>query len=399
MENWYDEDLFKTASIKNYTLRSAYKMNKQLDSEKFRNMDVETIYDYLLEGMEVVSFKDHLKRSLYVQAQIEMPFSDVPDEYYMEIIDISFSENSAPFTFTPTERKKNSIIKGWLKAENVKRESIFVLGFGLGMTDEEVSLYLKKVIQEQDFNFMLPEETIFWYCFHKNLKYRVAKNYLDRYDNDDLIEVSERHWNDMADRPLIYLINEQQLLQYLYGLKHYSGHDFVKENAQKIVNSLYDRAREAVIIGCQDYYDDNEKGIVQTINDVTPSDLEHCLYSGVPISSNGNLLKMSESLLNGQLQNKRLTRQRITGLLKGKIAVTRTDIITLLFFIYAITVEPDWPGERFIQYIDEVNELLAGCGMYGIYPVNPYETFILMCIQSIEPLDVYNEIWEKSYMK
>ena len=36
-------------------------------------------------------------------------------------------------------------------------------------------------------------------------------------------------------------------------------------------------------------------------------------------------------------------------------------------------------------------------GMMSLYPVNPYEAFILMCIVSDDPLDTFAAVWEKSY--
>ena len=54
----------------------------------------------------------------------------------------------------------------------------------------------------------------------------------------------------------------------------------------------------------------------------------------------------------------------------------------------------------FIQvrhFLDEIQEILARCGMGEIYIVNPYECFILMCLLTDCPLAVFSEIWEKSY--
>ena len=36
-------------------------------------------------------------------------------------------------------------------------------------------------------------------------------------------------------------------------------------------------------------------------------------------------------------------------------------------------------------------------GMMSLYPVNPYEAFILMCIVSDDPLDTFAAVCEKSY--
>ena len=76
----------------------------------------------------------------------------------------------------------------------------------------------------------------------------------------------------------------------------------------------------------------------------------------------------------------------------------RYDLITLLFLVYAISVEPEWPTSRYMLYIDEINEVLKRCRMMGIYPVNPYESFVLMCLLTEEPLTIYNDVWELSYM-
>ena len=92
-----------------------------------------------------------------------------------------------------------------------------------------------------------------------------------------------------------------------------------------------------------------------------------------------------------------MSRQRIASVLKKQRKVERFDLITLLFFIYAETVEPDWPAERYLKYLEEINRILHKCGMADIYPVNPYEAFVLMCIVADYPMDVYAEIWEKSY--
>ena len=54
------------------------------------------------------------------------------------------------------------------------------------------------------------------------------------------------------------------------------------------------------------------------------------------------------------------------------------------------------PGKTMI-FLDEIQEILARCGMGEIYIVNPYECFILMCLLTDCPLAVFSEIWEKSY--
>ena len=56
-----------------------------------------------------------------------------------------------------------------------------------------------------------------------------------------------------------------------------------------------------------------------------------------------------------------------------------------------------YEGARFTEFVEETNDLLADAGMMTLYPVNPYEAFILMCIVSEDPLDTFAVVWEKSY--
>ena len=55
--------------------------------------------------------------------------------------------------------------------------------------------------------------------------------------------------------------------------------------------------------------------------------------------------------------------------------------------------------ERCREYIKNTNAILKGCGMLEIYPVNPYETYILICLLSECPLAIYSDIWELSYQE
>lgn len=114
------------------------------------------------------------------------------------------------------------------------------------------------------------------------------------------------------------------------------------------------------------------------------------------MNENGNLKRMSASLLQKQFQQYRISRQRIDGILKGKLPVERFDILTLNFFIYSQREEQS-AEERCRGFVKNTNAILRGCGMLEIYPVNPYETYILICLLSECPLAIYSDIWELSY--
>ena len=143
-------------------------------------------------------------------------------------------------------------------------------------------------------------------------------------------------------------------------------------------------------------YYPNEFAPVIRSEDINPAQIENILYTGVAVSDNGNLKAFAT--LKKQFKSKRLSRVRISGLLAGK-TMERFDLITMIFLVYAVNEEKlsEPEGMRFTEFVEETNNLLADAGMMALYPVNPYEAFILMCIVSSDPLDTFAVVWEKSY--
>ena len=390
MNDRYFEDFDCSHSIRDYefTRRAVHEMNRILDSKAFEDMDAEEIFRYLSEEMSIVVFSDYLKRYLYELAEIEEPFYTVPDEVYVDIIKSSFRDNHALFSFEPTTTKPGAIVKRWLRQASTTRETIFLLGFGLRMPDTDVDDFLRKVLLEESFDYTNYRECIFWHCYHNDLPYARAKEYMRAYDEmPDTGELNRSLWDFMRANPRMYLPGEEQMLLYLGQLKLSNAAGEKSRAADEDFQRLY---KDACRIVNGMLYEGKK-------DEITPADVEKVLCSGIPLTSSGNMKKMSASILSKQFDQKRMTRQRITGILNGKNTVERFDLVTLLFLRFAEEVEPDWPAERYMQYIDEINLTLNKCGMMDIYPVNPYESFVLMCLLSEYPLATYAEVWEQSY--
>ena len=397
MSEWLDFDPDQTIRDFDYTRRAAANLNRIIDAAEFADMDADMIFHYLAKEMEIVFFPDYLKRYIYEKLEMPVPFSHVSDEEYMKIISQAFSDNSAPYSLKPTSTKKTAMIRLWLTQPGASRSTVFALGFGLKMTAGEVSEFLTKVLKEEDFDFQNEEETVFWYCYRNGLPYAAARRLLAGSRDASPVPFSRKKWEAFSSAPPMYLLSEENLLRYLSLLKA------KKETARETdipfaeFTALYDRCRTIIA----DMYTE-ESGIMGqrknwSMEDIRPADLEKILCSGIPVNGRNNLTAMSASLFGSLFRNRRMSRQRIGAILAGKHPVERFDLITLLFFIYAQTVEPDWPAERYLQYIDEINEILGRCQMLGIYPANPYEAFVLMCIVTDYPLDVYAQVWEMSF--
>ncbi len=388
-----------------YTRRAAHNLSKAVSSEDFQDKSPETILSYLVDKMYRVSFGDYLKRYLFEHFDMGDDFSSLRIEDFTAEISESFYKNHVPFSFEPTSRRPAATIRKWLTQFSVRRSVIFLLAFGLGMSLEDVELFLTKILGETSFNMIDYKEVIFQFCLRGHLSFDHAMELIARYENDDLGKPSG---TAASDYHVGSMDSEEELLDYLRFLKS----DVKYENKQQAANQAFDQllGRTIELIAR-----DKELSRLDHINaglssgstvqldtgSISLQMVEEVLYSGISSTEDGNLRRMKDSSLGDAFQRYRLSRQRINNIQKGKIAVDRFDLITLLFYIYAQKeTEYDEPEDRkaeCMQFIDEMNDILARSGMTRLYPVNPYESFILMCLMSADPWDSFCEVWYQSY--
>ena len=129
-------DFSRTVRDFDFTRKAMQGISRVVTSEDFEDMDVDVIFDYLLNEMEIVVFRDYLRRYIYERAGLTEPFSRVRDDVYLDIILDSFDQNRAPVSFAPTTVKRRAMVKRWLDQDSVNRQTVFALGFGLRMTAE-----------------------------------------------------------------------------------------------------------------------------------------------------------------------------------------------------------------------------------------------------------------------
>lgn len=379
-----------------FTRKAAQRFRQVVSLDAFEDEDADVIFHYLYKEMELVSFGDHLKRYIYERAGLEEPFGEVTQDIYRDIVVESFKETYTPKSMNPTSTKLSSLVNNWLNQASVKRETVFLLGFGLRMSTEDVSDFLTRVLREQDFDFRNPDEVIYWYCYFHQLGYHKAEEYKEKYQR--LAPDENNQEAAMIYRGGLCLDTEERLFSYLAYIK--SGCDdpmSEKSQAFQEFMILYQRARGIIAAMYQKDEEEKGRGRLWEPKDITPSDVEKVICSGIPINKMGNLKKMSASILAKHFSQKRFSRQRITSILNHKIPVERFDLITLEFFIVSQEMSEDDPYERYHHFLEEIQPILQRCGMSEIYIVNPYECFLLMCLLTDCPLAVFADIWEMSY--
>lgn len=396
-----DLDFEKTVafdSVKDFefTRRAAQRFRQVVSLEDFEEEDADVIFHYLYKEMELVSFGDHLKRYIYERAGLEEPFNEVTQDIYRDIVVDSFQETCTPKSMNPTSTKLSALVNNWLNQASVKRETVFLLGFGLKMSAEDVSDFLTRVLREQDYDFHNPEEVIYWYCYFKQYGYYKAEELKAKYAE----LVPDREYKDAARVMTgeLCLDTEEKLFGYLAHVK--AGTDdptSEKSRAFQEFMRLYEHSREIIAAMYQRDEEEKEREKIWRPEDISASDVEKVICSGIPVNKMGNLKKMSASILARHFSQKRFSRQRINCIMNHKLPVERFDLITLEFFIVSQEMQDEDPYARYRHFLEEIHEILARCDMGEIYIVNPYECFLLMCLLTDCPLAVFADIWEMSY--
>lgn len=379
-----------------FTRKAAQRFRQVVSLDGFEEEDADVIFHYLYKEMELVSFGDHLKRYIYERAGLEEPFGEVTQEMYREIVIESFRETYTPKSMNPTSTKLTSLVNNWLTQASVKRETVFLLGFGLRMSVEDVSDFLTKVLREQDFDFHNPEEVIYWYCYYRQMGYHAAEELKTAYaglqpdqDYPDAFQVTSGKIN---------LDTREKLLRYLSWLKADVDDPMSeKSRAFQMFLTLLEHAKKIIADMYQSDEEEKKRGKIWSTDDITPADVEKVICCGIPVNQMGNLKKMSASILAKHFSQKRFSRQRITSILNHKLPVERFDLITLEFFIISQEMQEEDPYNRYHHFLEEIQKILQACGMSEIYIVNPYECFLLMCLLTDCPLAVFADIWEMSY--
>ncbi len=378
-----------------FTRNAAAQVHDIVWLEEFEDCDAAVIYEYLYNRIKPVSFADYLKRYIYEKAELTGDYKTISLSDYRDIIIGSFRDTGTPKSFRETSTKFPAMVRNWLTQDTVSRETVFLLGFGLNMPAEDVSGFLTKAIREQDFNFKDPREVIFWHCLKNHLGAAHVLHYLKQYETlapDYAPEVKLD--GTIAARDYARSVKDTDLFTFLARLKAANINFSISRTAVDSFSQLLREAKKEVL---RQMKTSGEAEGRSTPEDVTDADFERSLYNGVPVDERGNLTVASASRLKKNFSSKRLSRQRISSIIRGKAPVERSDLITLEFYLYATRHEDVSADLRYRRFLIETNDLLASCYMGPLNISNPYEAFIIMCLLTDYPMDSFSDVWETSY--
>ena len=378
-----------------FTRNAAAQVHDIVWLEEFEDCDAAVIYEYLYNRIKPVSFADYLKRYIYEKAELTGDYKTISLSDYRDIIIGSFRDTGTPKSFRETSTKFPAMVRNWLTQDTVSREAVFLLGFGLNMPAEDVSDFLTKAIREQDFNFKDPREVIFWYCLKNHLGAAHAAHFLKQYEAlkpDPSLGAGLD--STIAARNNTRSARNVDLLAFLARLKAADIDLSISRTAFDTFSQLLREAKKEVLKQMEASGETEGRTAPE---DITDADFERSLYNGIPVDKRGNLTVASASRLKKNFSSKRLSRQRISSIARGKAPVERSDLITLEFYLYATRHESVLADLRYRRFLIETNDLLASCYMGPLNISNPYEAFLVMCLLTDYPMDSFSDVWETSY--
>ncbi len=374
-----------------FTERALDTFYNTVDDPYFLEKDASLIFSTLQSKIKPVPFGEYLKRYLYKKAQISVPFEEVGLKDYQQIIKFAFDENGVPPSFTPTTAKLSALSKNWLTQSSVKRNVVFLLGFGLRMSREDVNDFLKKALKEQAANPKDPFELICDYCFGNQYSFDTFR---------DLWEKYRKACTDIKSQSALLLdrtVNVRSIASEI------SSHDEIIRLALSLTSakaepifSITKKEHFLALFGEARRLTADALG--KAPEDISVYDMEQIISSAVPRDNNGNLISAKSSVLSEQISGKRFSRHHIDSVLSGKADADRFDLITLNFYNYSCSLDRFENNlARYSAFIESTNKILEDCSLNPLYAANSYECFILMCILSEYPLGTYSDVIELSY--
>ncbi|MBR4459461.1 MAG: hypothetical protein IKS31_10940 [Clostridia bacterium] len=371
-----------------FTLRAWDRIDDTVETEDFATMDTEAIYGALSGKMREIPFRDYLKRYLYRRTEMLTPFSRVETEEYQEIVTGSFQDSETPCSFSARTTRLSQAVHNWLTRDDVSRDSVLLMGFGLYMTEEDVNAFLTRGLRDMALDPDDPREAVCAYCYRHGYRFAKFRQLWKLYEamdgGVDTALIGENHpLNRAASR--VTMEEDTELLSRLLRRKGSGEMTPARRRVAETFSRLYD---EAQALMCSETAGARP----------TPRSLERVLSAGIPVSSSGNLVPEALVRARKDFAHRRVSRQRLHRILAGTQPPGRYDLLSLHFYLQSRRLLDCADRKEALQrYIASANEILTGCGFGGIYPADPFDALLILCMLSCDPLGTYSDVMEKVY--
>ncbi len=365
-----------------YTLRAWRHLEEAMNTEAFLERDTEVIFDALSRNLREVPFRRYLKRYLYEKTEMTGSYAQVTADEYQDIIVRAFQDTGTPCSFTPgTSTRLSQAARNWLTRKDVSRDTVLLMGFGLFMSEEDVNAFLTRALHDTRLDPDDPKEALCLYCYRRGYRFDKYRQLADLYRKMDGTvdrELVERGQPANREQSRLVAREDADLLDRLLQGASPDGLTPQKRRAADAFAALY---RE-------------EQGVLSSVSagrNGSPRSVEKLLSASVPPGG-----ETRENLLS--ITRRKLNRQKTHRILSGEQLPDRYDLLTLHFLLESSRLNGEEDGKAVLRrFIDSSNQLLTDCGFGEIYPVDPFDAFLMLCMLTYDPFVTYFDVMENAW--
>ena len=365
-------------------------------------------------------------------ADFEFDYGDVPGKEYIESLntvttfydytyayaqkngfeeDKSNADALAKFIIKLGEERRAPLsslntVKNWLKkappvANQAGRENVYTLCFAFGLNAKETKEFFLKAYLERPFNYKNIHEAVYFFCMNNGLSYTDAQRMIKKIKfapeikNDDAEKVTEQIGYDIS-----LLTTEDDLVKYL--VTNRSGFTVQSQTATNRIKELIEE--------CKDLAKKEHKLLHN--GDISVENVDELLtvitgYYARETVNGEKLYKqsISKSKLPELIRKNFPQREQFKQIEDGKASfdTIRKALIMLKFYGFfadALIHKAEYlENGLFYEFVDETNELLAGCGYVQLYWRNPYDWLFGYCAYgATNPLDEFKNVIDVFYL-
>ncbi|MBQ3762134.1 MAG: hypothetical protein II875_09030 [Clostridia bacterium] len=358
--------------------------------------DAVQIYQRILGMGEVFRFNEELKELIAGKFSVEP--SSGPDDIavFVDIIIRSFGDRQVPAHFDLAQGSLRKLSKNWLTQRSVSRDTVLLLGFGLGLSLDEAETLLTKGLGDTRLNPKDPFETLCWYCFKNGLEYhefsrlRQAVKQSNALGKDGFVpNDSTEKFRSLRDQ----ITSEAELIEFIRTISVIHDWRAQSYSARKAFMQMY-MACGAILAPDETRISPDTDGDYAARCAAT---VEKELYSATPKDENYNLKPLKNTRLGRILNVPRLSRQRMRDILNLQTRINRADLLTLSFLLTSLTFVLSDGGSLKSGFIEHADANLIRCGMCALDRRRPYDALLTLCTDTVDPLETFNDVTDLAY--
>ena len=301
-------------------------------------------------------------------------------------------------------------IKNWVNGtmpsgNAAGRENVYKLCFALKMNDEETKDFFLRAYLERPFNYKNLHEAVYFFCLKSGKTYSNATRIIKELEDKPYADNSNAEDNtENIGRAIQKLKTEAELIDYI--TENRSGFEHRNKTATEKINKLID---ECIILANEENAKAGGKKEIKSVDALLASIYSYSARETQGVNSKSKQgiriydSSISKSAFPKLIKRNFPQRQQIENIQKHKASydVIRKALIILDFYSFFtdLSIKGYESGqERFFEFYDEMDAILAECGYVGLYWRNPFDWMIGYCACTPNPVDTLRDLIEEYYL-